>query len=125
MPRMTGMAITIHQTFLPHTNPEASLDFYRDALGFEVRNEVRRDKLRWITVGPAGQTETSIVLTSPAAEAGVTDDERRTITEMMAKGAFACVILAVCNVDDVFASVQACGADVVQKPADQPWGVRD
>jgi catechol 2,3-dioxygenase-like lactoylglutathione lyase family enzyme len=85
----------------------------------------RRNGLRWITVGPAGQPETSIVLTPPAAEPGVTDDERRTITEMMAKGTFARVILAVSNVDDVFATVQARGADVVQEPTDQPWGVRD
>jgi catechol 2,3-dioxygenase-like lactoylglutathione lyase family enzyme len=122
---MTGMAITIHQTFLPHTDPEASLVFYRDTLGFEVRNDVGRNALRWITVGPAGQPDTSIVLTPPAAEPGVTDDERRTITEMMAKGTFARVILAVSNVDDVFTTVQARGADVVQEPTDQPWGVRD
>ena len=119
------MAITIHQTFLPRANPEASLVFYRDTLGFEVRNDVGRNGLRWITVGPAGQPDTSIVFTPPAGDPGVTDDERRTITSMMAKGTFARVILAVSNVDDVFATVQARGADVVQEPTDQPWGVRD
>jgi catechol 2,3-dioxygenase-like lactoylglutathione lyase family enzyme len=56
------MDITINASFLPHDDPEASLGFYRDALGFEVRNDVGRGTMRWITVGPAGQPQTSIVL---------------------------------------------------------------
>jgi uncharacterized glyoxalase superfamily protein PhnB len=119
------MDITIQYTFLPHTDPEASLAFYRDTLGFEVRNDVGYDGMRWITVGPAGQPETSVVLHPPAADPGVTDEERRTIAEMMAKGTYASIVLATRDVDGVFEQVQATGAEVAQEPIDQPYGVRD
>ena len=123
---MTAMNnITISSTFLPHTDPDASLAFYRDALGFEVRNDVGRGAMRWITVGPAGQPGVSIVLHPPAVDPGITDDERRTITEMMAKGTYATVILSAPDVDAAFARVEASGADVVQEPVDQPYGIRD
>jgi catechol 2,3-dioxygenase-like lactoylglutathione lyase family enzyme len=119
------MDITIQYTFLPHTDPEASLAFYRDTLGFEVRNDVGYDGMRWITVGPAGQPQTSVVLHPPAADPGVTDEERRTIAEMMAKGTYASIVLATGDVDGVFEQVQASGAEVAQEPIDQPYGVRD
>jgi catechol 2,3-dioxygenase-like lactoylglutathione lyase family enzyme len=119
------MNISIHSSFLPHNDPEASLGFYRDILGFEVRNDVGRGDMRWITVGPPGQPETSIVLAPPGADPGITDDERRTIAEMMAKGTFGIVLLATPDVDATFAKLQAGGAEVVQEPTDQPWGVRD
>ncbi|MBM7504754.1 VOC family protein [Agromyces aurantiacus] len=119
------MDITIQYTFLPHTDPEASLSFYRDTLGFEVRNDVGYDGMRWITVGPAGQPGTSVVLHPPTADPGVTDEERRVIAEMMAKGTYASIVLATHDVDDVFEQVQASGAEVAQEPIDQPFGVRD
>ena len=119
------MDITIHASALPHDDPDASLAFYRDALGFEVRNDVGYGDMRWITVGPADQPDTSIVLEPPFADPGVTDDERRTIAEMMAKGSFARVILATADLDDTFGRVQAAGAEVAQEPTDQPYGVRD
>jgi uncharacterized glyoxalase superfamily protein PhnB len=119
------MDITIYQTYLPHDDPDAALAFYRDALGFEVRNDVEYQGLHWITVGPAGQPGTSIVLHPPAADPGITDDERRTIAEMMAKGTYAGVNLASKNLDDTFDQLQARGAEVVQEPTNQPWGVRD
>ena len=119
------MNITIHSTFLSHTDPDASLAFYRDTLGFEVRSDVGYGGMRWITVGPAGQPDTSIVLEPPAADPGVTDDERRTIAEMMAKGSYARIILATADLDGTFARVAATGAEVVQEPAEQPYGVRD
>jgi catechol 2,3-dioxygenase-like lactoylglutathione lyase family enzyme len=122
---MTAMDITIHSTFLPHDDPDASLAFYRDTLGFEVRNDVGYGGMRWITVGPAGQPETSIVLYPPFAAPGITDEERRTITEMMAKGSYAIIVLATADLDGVFARLQASGADVVQEPIEQPYGVRD
>ncbi|WP_459791941.1 VOC family protein [Arthrobacter sp. AD-310] len=122
---MTGMSIFISSSFLPHTDPDASIAFYRDALGFEVRNDVGRGTMRWVTVGPADQKDVSIVLYPPAADPGVTDDERRTITEMMAKGTFATVVLSSPDVDAAFAKVEASGADVVQEPIDQPYGIRD
>ena len=123
---MTGMDITIHASFLPHDNPEASLAFYRDALGFEVRSDVGYDGMHWITVGPADQPGTSIVLEPPFAPGcGVTDEERRTIVEMMAKGTYAGILLATADLDSAFERVQASGAEVVQEPAEQPYGVRD
>jgi predicted enzyme related to lactoylglutathione lyase len=122
---MTAMDITISSSFLPHTDPDASLAFYRDALGFEVRNDVGRGTMRWITVGPAGQPGVSIVLHPPGVDPGITDAERRTIAEMMAKGTYAAVILSAPDVDEAFANVEAAGADVVQEPVDQPYGIRD
>jgi catechol 2,3-dioxygenase-like lactoylglutathione lyase family enzyme len=119
------MDITIHQTFLPHHDPDASLAFYRDTLGFEVRNDVEYGGMHWITVGPPYQPETSIVLHPPAADPGITDDERRTIIEMMAKGTYGHVNLATKDLDGTFERLQACDADVVQEPTDQPYGLRD
>ncbi len=122
---MTGMDITINASFLPHTDPEASLTFYRDALGFEVRNDVGRGTMRWITIGPPAQPGTSIVLTPPAVDPGITDDERRVITEMIAKGTYAIILLSTPDLDAAFDKIQATGAEVVQEPTDQPYGVRD
>lgn len=122
---MTDMNITINASFLPHTDPEASLAFYRDALGFEVRKDVGYEGMRWITVGPAGRPEMNIVLTPPAADPGVTDEERQTIAEMMAKGTYASIMLATDDLDGLFERVQAAGAEVMQEPTDQPWGSRD
>jgi uncharacterized glyoxalase superfamily protein PhnB len=119
------MNLSIHSTFLPHTDPEASLAFYRDTLGFEVRNDVAYGGKRWITVGPPGQPGTSIVLTPAGVTPGLTDDERRTITEMMAKGTYAMIILAAKDLDRAFERIQATGAEVIQEPTMQPYGVRD
>jgi catechol 2,3-dioxygenase-like lactoylglutathione lyase family enzyme len=119
------MDITINASFLPHDDPEASLAFYRDLLGFEVRNDVGQGTMRWITVGPADQPGTSIVLNPPAANPGITDDERRTIAEMMAKGTYASINLATTDLDGTFERLQASDADVVQEPTEQPYGVRD
>ncbi len=119
------MDITIHHSFLPHTDPDASLAFYRDILGFEVRNDVGYQGMRWITVAPPGQPDTSIVLHPPAATPGLTDDERRTIFELMAKGSFFGVNLATKDLDSTFEKLEASGTEVVQEPTDQPYGVRD
>lgn len=119
------MDISIHSTFLPHSDAEASLAFYRDVLGFEVRNDVGYNGMRWITVGPKGQPGTSIVLYPPQATPGVTDDEKRTIAEMMAKGTFAMILFATPDLAATFEKIQAADADIVQEPTDQPYGVRD
>ena len=119
------MDITIHSSFLPHDDPEASLAFYRDTLGFEVRLDVGKGTMRWITVGPADQPGTNIVLYPPTATPGLTDDERRTIVEMMAKGTYATIVLATADLDATFARLQARGAEVMQEPIDQPYGLRD
>jgi catechol 2,3-dioxygenase-like lactoylglutathione lyase family enzyme len=122
---MSAMDIKIHASFLPHEDADASLAFYRDILGFEVRNDVGYGGMRWITVGPADQPETSIVLEPPATDPGINDDERRTIAELMAKGSYARILLSTADLDGTFAQLQASGAEVVQEPTEQPYGVRD
>ena len=122
---MTAMDITIQSTFLPHSDPETSMAFYRDVLGFEVRNDVGYGGMRWITVGPVGQPGTSVVLHPPTADPGITEQERRTIAEMMAKGTYGMIVLATPDVDDTFAELARRGAEVVQEPIDQPYGIRD
>jgi catechol 2,3-dioxygenase-like lactoylglutathione lyase family enzyme len=119
------MDISIHASALPHDDPEASLAFFRDILGFEVRTDVGAGKMRWITVGPPGQPDTSILLAPPAADPGITDDERRTIAEMMAKGTYGWILLAAKDLDATFERMQAGGAEVVQEPVNQPYGIRD
>jgi catechol 2,3-dioxygenase-like lactoylglutathione lyase family enzyme len=122
---VTAMNLTIHASFLPHTDPDASLAFYRDVLGFEVRGDVGQDAMRWITVGPVDQPDTSIVLQPPTVDPGLTDDERRTILELMAKGSYFGVNLATKDLDGVFTRLQAGDAEVVQEPTEHPYGVRD
>jgi predicted enzyme related to lactoylglutathione lyase len=119
------MNLTIHTSFLPHDDPEQSLAFYRDVLGFEVRQDVGEGKMRWITVGPPEQPDTCILLAPPAADPGITEAERRTIVEMMAKGTYGWILLATPNLDETFEQLQASGAEVVQEPIDQPYGARD
>jgi catechol 2,3-dioxygenase-like lactoylglutathione lyase family enzyme len=119
------MDTTIHASFLPHDDPDAALAFYRDILGFELRLDVGYGGMRWLTVGPPGQPGTSIVLHPPAADPGITDDERRTIAEMMAKGTYGVILLATKDLNGTFAQLQANDAEVVQEPIDQPYGVRD
>jgi predicted enzyme related to lactoylglutathione lyase len=119
------MDIKIHWTFLPHNDPEEALAFYRDTLGFEVRNDVGYDGMRWLTVGPPDQPDTSIVLHPPAADPGTTEAERQVIQEMMAKGTYAMIVMATTDLDGVFERVEATGAEVIQEPTEQPFGVRD
>jgi predicted enzyme related to lactoylglutathione lyase len=119
------MNITINTTVLPHVDPDASLAFYRDTLGFDVRSDVGSGTMRWIVVGPAGQPDTSILLAPPAADPGVTEEERRVIREMMAKGTYGWLLLAADNLDDTFQAVAAAGSEVVQEPVEQPYGSRD
>ncbi len=122
---MTGMDLIVHTTVLPHTDPEASLAFYRDTLGLEVRQDVGQGTMRWITVGPPGGAGTTILLAPPAVDPGITEEERRTIAEMMAKGTYGWILLATKDLDGVFDRVQATDVEVVQEPTQQPYGVRD
>src|SRR3954464_13366698 len=117
------MDITIHQTLLPHEDPDASLAFYRDTLGFEVRNDVEYGGMHWITVGPPDPPATSIVLYPPQATPGVTQNDRRPIAEVMAEGTYASINLATTDLDGTFERLQAGDAEVVQEPTEQPYGV--
>lgn len=118
------MNVSIHYAFLPHTDAEAALGFYRDTLGFEVRKDVGYQDMRWITVGPAGQP-VSIVLHPPAVDPGITEAERQTILDLIAKGSYGAITLATDDLDGLFEKVAGSGADVVQEPMDQDYGVRD
>jgi uncharacterized glyoxalase superfamily protein PhnB len=122
---VVAMEINIHSSFLPHDDAEAALNFYVDTLGFELRQDVGYEGMRWLTVGPVGQPDVSIVLHPPGVDPGITDEERRTIVEMMAKGTYGSVLLATKDLDGAFERLVARDADVVQEPTDQPYGVRD
>jgi uncharacterized glyoxalase superfamily protein PhnB len=119
------MDITIHYTFLPHTDGDEALTFWRDALGFEVRNDVGGGQMRWITVGPPGRPETGIVLHPPATDPGISEEERRVVLDLIAKGSSAAITLGTDDLDGLFEKLEASGADVLQEPTDQPYGVRD
>ncbi|RBP64721.1 putative glyoxalase superfamily protein PhnB [Brevibacterium sanguinis] len=119
------MDLSISASFLPHVDAEESLAFYRDVLGFEVRLDVGSGQMRWITVGPADQQDTSIVLTPAITDPTISETEREVIESLIAKGSYAAIILATDDVDAVFAEVEARGADIVQEPMDQPYGLRD
>ena len=119
------MDVKISQVMLPHNDPEAAVAFYRDGLGFEVRNDVEWQGMHWITVGHPSQPETSIVLYPPEATPGLTDEERRVVSEMMAKGTYASINLATPDLDGTFERLQAGDVEVVQEPTEQPYGVRD
>lgn len=122
---MTDMNITIHNSFMPHSDPEASLAFYRDVLGWEVRLDVGYEDMRWITVGPADQPDTAVVLYPPTADPGVSEEEGKVIAEMMAKGTYASLILATPDLDATFEQLQGRDAEIVQEPIEQDYGVRD
>ena len=119
------MDIIIHQSMLPHEDAEASLAFYRDTLGFELQNDVEYAGMHWLTLTPPNQPDTAIVLYPVAATPGLTDEERRTIADMMAKGTYASINLATGDLEGTFEKVQSGDAEVVQEPTDQPYGVRD
>lgn len=119
------MEITIASTFLPFDDPETALAFYRNVLGFEVRKEVGHGQIRWITVGPPGGSGTSVVLYPPSANPGIVEEERRVIAEMMAKGTYGMLVMATKDLDSTFEQLQVRGAEIVQEPTEQPYGVRD
>jgi uncharacterized glyoxalase superfamily protein PhnB len=119
------MDISIHASYLPHDDHEAAIAFYRDVLGFEVRNDVGYNGMHWVTVGPVGQPDISIVLFPPEATPGLGEDELRTVRELMAKGIHSSINLATKDLDEVFATIQATDTEVVQEPTDQPYGIRD
>jgi uncharacterized glyoxalase superfamily protein PhnB len=122
---VSGMDLSIHASFLPHDDPDAAVAFYRDTLGFEIRLDVGNGSVRWVTVGPPAQPATSIVLYPPAANPAITDDERRTIAEMMAKGTYAILVLGSTDLDGAFERLVSSGAEIVQEPTVQPYGLRD
>ncbi len=119
------MTLSIQSSFLPHVDPEASLHFYRDLLGFELRLDVGYEGMRWLTFGSPEQPDTSVVLAPPTVDPSTSEEERRVVREMMAKGNFAMVVLTTPDLETVFARLVEAGVPVIQEPTDQPYGLRD
>jgi catechol 2,3-dioxygenase-like lactoylglutathione lyase family enzyme len=116
---------SIHSSFLPFTDPEASLAFYRDVLGFEVRLDVGQGHYRWLTVGPKDQPDTAIVLHPVLEGNGITDQEHAALLSVIAKGSYFGINLAADDLEQTFAALEAAGAEVTQEPIDQDYGLRD
>jgi predicted enzyme related to lactoylglutathione lyase len=117
------MDLSLKYTFLEVDDHEAALAFYRDALGLEVRQDVAMEGARWLTVGPASQPELGIVLNT--AGVGRPAEDAQTLKALLAKGSLAGLVLETDDVDAAFERVRASGAEVLQEPMDQPYGVRD
>ena len=117
------MNLTLQYTFLEVDDHEAALAFYRDTLGLEVRNDVVMEFGRWVTVGPKDQPELGVVLQSVGVGRPPTDAQ--TLRELLAKGSLGGLVFTTENVDGLFETVRAAGAEVMQEPMDQPYGVRD
>ena len=116
------MNLTLSQCFVLVHDPDLALDFYRDSLGLELRNDVARDQFRWITVGAASQPGVAIVLTNYLNGSPADGDA---LAALLAKGALNGVHFHTDDLDATFERLRASGAEIVQEPADQPWGTRD
>jgi predicted enzyme related to lactoylglutathione lyase len=119
------MDIKLSHTFLAVDDHDKAIEFYRDLLGLEVRNDVGYEKMRWVTVGSSSQPEVDIVLYPPGSNPDMSDGDRAAVSDMMAKGVFATVVFWTDNCDATFDRLSTAGADVVQEPMDQSYGVRD
>ena len=114
--------VTVASMFIPVSDPDAALGFYRDALGFEVTLDVGQDDQRWITVRPPGQ-DLSIVLAT--THGGRSQEEGDALLALVTKGSIQACSLETDDLDATFEQLRASGAEVLQEPQDQPWGVRD
>jgi catechol 2,3-dioxygenase-like lactoylglutathione lyase family enzyme len=119
------MDIKLRYCFISVVDHDEALKFYCDALGLEVRNDVGYENMRWVTVGSPTQPDIELVLEPPAADPGTSAADRKAIEELVVKGLMRGVIFSVDDVDAVFERVRASGAEVLQEPIDQPFGVRD
>jgi uncharacterized glyoxalase superfamily protein PhnB len=119
------MDITLQNCFLSVDDHEKAIAFYRDALGFEVRNDVSAYGMRWVTLGSPAQPGVSVVLEPPAADPGISPSDRATIGNLLPRGLPGRLVLTTTDVDVAFDHVAATGAEAVQEPSDQPYGVRD
>jgi catechol 2,3-dioxygenase-like lactoylglutathione lyase family enzyme len=111
--------------FLAVDDHDKALSFYRDVLGLEVRNDVSFEGMRWISVGPPSQPEVEIVLEPPGVNPDASPADRQVMADLLAKGVLGRLVFATDDCDATFDEVRASGAEVVQEPVDQPYGVRD
>jgi catechol 2,3-dioxygenase-like lactoylglutathione lyase family enzyme len=116
------MTVTISAMFILVSDPDEALVFYRDALGFEVRNDVSSDGFRWVTVGAPGQ-DVDIVLSQP--HGGRSQTEGDALLALVTQGSLQAAIFKSDDLDATFETVRAAGAEVLQEPVSQPWGARD
>ncbi|MGC5345747.1 VOC family protein [Streptomyces sp. DT24] len=119
------MDIKLSQCFIAVDDHDKALAFYRDALGFEVRNDVSFEGMRWVTVGSPSQPDVEIVLEPPLANPNASSADKQAMAELLAKGMLRGVIFSTDDCDATFERVRASGAEVLQEPIDQPYGVRD
>jgi predicted enzyme related to lactoylglutathione lyase len=116
------MDVKLDACFLSVDDHDKAIAFYRDALGFEVRNDVRAYGMRWVTIGPPSQPDINIVLEPPAADPGISPSDRETIADLLAKGLLRGLNFKTPDLDAIFDRVQATGAEVVQEPMEQSYG---
>ena len=114
--------VKLDACFLSVDDHDKAIEFYRDALGFEVRNDVRAYGMRWTTVGPPSQPDINIVLEPPAADPGISPTDREALRDLLAKGLLRGLNFKTADLDGIFERVQATGAEVVQEPMDQSYG---
>lgn len=121
-PNLGRMTVTLNAMFISVHDPDEALGFYRDALGLEVRLDVSNEGFRWITVGAPGQ-DVNIVLSQP--HGGRSQEDGDALLSLVLKGSLQAAIFSADDLDATFERVRASGAEVLQEPASQPWGVRD
>ena len=117
------MNLSLSHCFVTVDDPDVALAFYRDVLGLNVRNDVRAEGFRWVTLSPPSQRDLEIVLVEPHAGHSKADGDA--IAALLAKGSLSGVIFSTDDVDKAFESIRSAGAEVLQEPIDQPYGVRD
>jgi predicted enzyme related to lactoylglutathione lyase len=126
---VNGMDIKLSQCFIAVDDHDKALAFYRDALGLEVRNDVAFEGMRWVTVGSPSQPDAEIVLEPTLADPNASPADKQAMAELLAKGMLRGVNFSTDDCDATFEHIKAhikdSGAEVLQEPIDQPYGVRD
>lgn len=113
----------LSHTFIQVHDQDAALAFYRDVIGLKPCVDADMGEWRWLTLTPPGQPDVQIALCNPIMARS--PEDAVTVRELLAKGALDGVIFQVDDVDGTFERIRAAGAEVVQEPIDQPYGVRD
>jgi len=119
------MDINLSTCFIAVDDFDKAIAFYRDVLGLEVRLDVGYEGMRWVTVGSPDQPDVNIVLEPPLADPNASSADKEAMAELLAKGLLRGVIFTTDDCDATFEHIRASGADVLQEPIDQPYGVRD
>ena len=108
-----------------HDQDEA-LDFYTKKLGMEVRSDVTVPELgnfRWLTVGPAGQPDVSIVLMAIPGPPVIDAETAEQVRELMSKGAAGTVFLTTEDCRAEYEELTGRGVEFTEPPEDRPYGI--